>query len=1538
MSATAEPKTASRELERTRPENTSDRPFFENLHDDDVGLPDRPFVRTPGAARTDSISRFVGHPTLTHPANGPLQAIYLRRAQHAYGNRFVQRVASRAQLTSEGDDVIDAVSAPQSTLPLSAPQTSRRVQSHAVDATGTAAEDRELIPRDSSGHPLDAQTRVFMESRFGADFGQVRVHADAPAAESTKALDADAYTTGQDIYFAATRYTPTSGEGRQLLAHELTHVIQQRDAGRLVPTAMHGHSGVSVGRADDLLEREADDVADAVISSDDGSKRRVSAPSATPGVQRQEASSDKPREQPTTFPPHEEPKQGKEKDEAEKEKLEKSALKAAGEFATRLWDEFSNSQMGKNILSANERDLKPIIKFFEDFSSTAFGKIVLGTAAGGAATGAFLGARAARDDGGTPDASTSGATVPTAPKDEKFFALELNWDFVSPPTGFTLKTPWLDLPKVGGSSSSTSSTPLPPAPQLIRPAARIPRICTPADPQGDQGEAAARDAQIYSWLLWKTRQDEQRMREILRRSIQTPGEAWQPGTFPKVAPAQFSPIKPMFKRADGAEPLPDTHLIDEGLESPGHPLDLVTRTSVEHQFGYDLSDVHIHTDGAAAQSADVLGAHAYTRGRHIYFGSGKYAPEHSDGRRLLAHELTHVLQHASGSTLERSVSDSAEPAEREADAVSTKLAQPQNQLGVCVNHATTSVVHRDASDAGMTSSSAPMSVAAPEPNQTASSPETSPPGAAGMTSAEAPMSVTAPEPNQSVARSSAARPAPVVWGIDTTTRGLYASVRSPGCALADVAMYLFGSPSTAARLAEANGGLPSFLQPGTTLRLDAGGSLTEAARRAADAALERGTVLRTEGVPAASGSAGVMMYRFTANGEAFELTEAQFHGMLRGLSVWLVRKASYLRDRARSGRWVQQDHVNRTNAAVRGVSNLFAGQFVPNEIIWDVPERGAQRIIDSVSDAQLSADLIARNARALQIVARGLDDSFQTWHEYIERTISGAQSAVHVLEITRDVSFGIAIGIGAVVAAPVVAGFLGTGTLATGAIVTAGGGGTGAVLRGGTSIVGQALASDPGQSIDWREVRGEAGAGLVQGSIAAGSALVFPGVAGAVSSRLYGVAPTALTTFGSRAAVNVLAGIVVGAPAGMLDAAAMNIPALVNRRISTSEYLSRIGWAGFQGALLGGAFGLIHTALTRPAPRSTALAAPEPTPLTPGTRGPSQWQAAPPEVNPATGEVTQFFRHTPSGEVLQLRFDPATGSGSLTRVATGEVLPIVGGQLQRPPAGLLTAGEPVSAEAASAGPSTPLAPQPSPLLESAIAAGEPAPPVLSAEPQQLALPEGSPRWAPATSTLRTTRRFYPRREPAISYGRSSLPPQEAEPGAGTQHLMSEASRAETSATRELEALPGSERGRAVAMSEHPSISGWTNIPERYVQVPPEEVARHADEIGHVLRPSGALDQADAPGGFRGRYHASHAEKKQIVARPNQPVGVNLPMCDDCIAFFRREAIARREAQVVADPHVTRVFDPDGTVTEYWRQGPVVRLEPDGSVRVIPAPQ
>jgi len=82
----------------------------------------------------------------------------------------------------------------------------------------------------SPGQPIDPATRVFMEQRFGRDFSRVRVHHDEKAAESAKSISALAYTSGNHIAFNDGQYSPTTESGKQLLAHELVHTMQQENS------------------------------------------------------------------------------------------------------------------------------------------------------------------------------------------------------------------------------------------------------------------------------------------------------------------------------------------------------------------------------------------------------------------------------------------------------------------------------------------------------------------------------------------------------------------------------------------------------------------------------------------------------------------------------------------------------------------------------------------------------------------------------------------------------------------------------------------------------------------------------------------------------------------------------------------------------------------------------------------------------------------------------------------------------------------------------------------------------------------------------------------------------------------------------------------------------------------------------------------------------------------------------------------------------------------------------------------------------------
>jgi hypothetical protein len=128
-------------------------------------------------------------------------------------------------------------------------QTKRIQASNAEQFAALAAPPvvRNLL--QSPGQTLQPASRLSMETRFGHDFSQVRVHTDARASESARAVNAQAYTVGSDVVLGEGQYAPETRQGQQLLAHELTHVVRQQDA---------AHVQQGAGRGLQVLQRQTD--------------------------------------------------------------------------------------------------------------------------------------------------------------------------------------------------------------------------------------------------------------------------------------------------------------------------------------------------------------------------------------------------------------------------------------------------------------------------------------------------------------------------------------------------------------------------------------------------------------------------------------------------------------------------------------------------------------------------------------------------------------------------------------------------------------------------------------------------------------------------------------------------------------------------------------------------------------------------------------------------------------------------------------------------------------------------------------------------------------------------------------------------------------------------------------------------------------------------------------------------------------------------------------------------------------------------------
>lgn len=187
---------------------------------------------------------------LAHPANAAPRAELLSRLQQSHGNAYVQRVVAEA-----------GEAKPHGPKPTAEPH-----EHGAVEREHGAAQN------------LDAGTRSQMESAFGEDFGDVRVHAGGKAGEAAERMGARAFTRGRDIYFNEGEYNPSTREGKELLAHELAHVAQQRGGNG-------GAQANTVGAAGDSFETEAQEAAAAVTS---GARHRVRGRAGAPATQREE--------------------------------------------------------------------------------------------------------------------------------------------------------------------------------------------------------------------------------------------------------------------------------------------------------------------------------------------------------------------------------------------------------------------------------------------------------------------------------------------------------------------------------------------------------------------------------------------------------------------------------------------------------------------------------------------------------------------------------------------------------------------------------------------------------------------------------------------------------------------------------------------------------------------------------------------------------------------------------------------------------------------------------------------------------------------------------------------------------------------------------------------------------------------------------------------------------------------------------------------------------------------------------------------------
>lgn len=266
-----------------------------------------------GGADEDS-SKLVSSGVLQRRGNGELRVQVMRRVQQEAGNHKTQQFVAQLRRSSmiQRECSCGGTCAACQGKSVEEEETATLQREPAGTSFSGGMVDAGVIPGDSPGQPLDPGTRAFMEPRLGSDFSAVRVHTDAAAAQSADALSADAYTTGRDIYFAAGKYAPSSHDGQHLLAHELTHTVQQQNAGAINEVSKRP-SKLAVSKPGDPLEHEAERAATKAVGSREKRSppvketrqptRSTDASISSPMVQRQPAS---PQPAPTDDPALEE--------------------------------------------------------------------------------------------------------------------------------------------------------------------------------------------------------------------------------------------------------------------------------------------------------------------------------------------------------------------------------------------------------------------------------------------------------------------------------------------------------------------------------------------------------------------------------------------------------------------------------------------------------------------------------------------------------------------------------------------------------------------------------------------------------------------------------------------------------------------------------------------------------------------------------------------------------------------------------------------------------------------------------------------------------------------------------------------------------------------------------------------------------------------------------------------------------------------------------------------------------------------------------
>ena len=604
----------------------------------------------------------------------------------------------------------------------------------------------------TSGQPLESGIRTSMESRFGHDFSGVRVHTDSGAAESARAVSAQAFTVGRNVVFGAGRFAPDTNEGQRLLAHELMHVVQQTDGTHSQPTS------AGIAPSGSSAEHEADAAAESVVTQQPVHGLATAAapqlhrqpvtgkegwPAATgpnkakstvKGIERIPLSElgvghqagkgasgkaivlrpptldeTKPVDVLLHFHGHNKgyEEAGKSVRDNDVDNIEaQMAGSSRPQLIGILPQGTPDSEFGTTGLGAGKstKSFDPDAYINTIFSvlvsigvwkskPTVAGVMISGHSGAGELInekilGSALGSKIGKDA-----SSTAGSKVPT-----KFKELAL-FDAVNGPKEHARLSEFL-LMKMDAELTAALAMPTTDEGVTYLKSSFKFRAYFSHDKETKNyysqwhvgpvvhPKAVYQDSikDVITKFLTANAAKLGGNSSALFKAFSDNYQVIDSGTVPHDTMVAANDnlkdaIRVLPKRAEGLsanEPALIPPAVQQTLGASGRSLDADSLAWANQHFQRDMSGVRIHDDDRAAASARSVGAVAYTAGRDIVFDRGQYAPATEWGRRLLAHELTHVIQQGERpvSAFDLSVGPIGDSLESQADRVADPVTGP----------------------------------------------------------------------------------------------------------------------------------------------------------------------------------------------------------------------------------------------------------------------------------------------------------------------------------------------------------------------------------------------------------------------------------------------------------------------------------------------------------------------------------------------------------------------------------------------------------------------------------------------------------------------------------------------------------------------------------------------------------------------------------------------------------------------------------------------------------------------------------------------